>query len=426
MKTFLHTIFEKEIIKSDIAKVLAKYSYEVSDKQSNSKRLVLVVKSNDRPGTLAQIKKELSNSGITFTEEKMSSLSGSIPVLIIQGNNTIKTIIMFKPIRGGMSETTLNSTITELSPVIAFTLKYHPKSVDDFYSFLMTVNHDALDIYVDNDKKAAIDFISKFSQSSKFKEKMNNAMGVLKYLYDEDKKSKIKQVIWAYRKKPFNIPSSHKGDIFIVYQTGGIVGVSLKAGTETSLEPKLNTYVNPILTSFGISNNKLRSLMYTAVYSKIPNIGSATTYDSSDRRNTLKILDALETNNPTMYNSLYDTGLDIVRTYLCDMFKADYKKTIKWIRTAILGESDVPLVVVKAYNSTYEIVTDDDDISVFLPKVKAISATKSPTSKQDFYIELIAGSEKLKMMFSVRTNKSGVEHKLGHFYNLSVKFNGIK
>jgi hypothetical protein len=28
-------------------------------------------------------------------------------------------------------------------------------------------------------------------------------------------------------------------------------------------------------------------------------------------------------------------------------------------------------------------------------------------------------------MFSVRTNKSGVEHKLGHFYNLSVKFNGI-
>jgi hypothetical protein len=108
------------------------------------------------------------------------------------------------------------------------------------------------------------------------------------------------------------------------------------------------------------------------------------------------------------------------------MFKTDYQKTIKWIRTAILGESDVPLVVVKAYNTTYEIVTDDDDISVFLPKVKAISATKSPTSKQDFYIELIAGSEKLKMMFSVRTNKSGVEHKLGHFYNLSVKFNGIK
>jgi hypothetical protein len=428
MKTFLHTIFEKEIIKSDIAKILAKYSYEVSDKKSTSKKLVLIVKSNDRTGTSAQIKKELSNNGITFTEEKISSLSGSTPVLVIQGNTSVQTIIVFKPASGGMNETTLNSTITELSPAIAFSMRYHPKSVDDFYSFLMTVNQDSLDVYVNaNDKKAGAKFISEFSQSSKFKEKMNNAMGVLKYLYDEDKKSKIKRVIWGYRAKPFGIPSSHKGDIFIEYQTGGVIGVSLKAGTETSSEPKLNTYVNPILTSFGISNNKLRTLLYTGVYSKIPNIGSATVYDTTDKRNTLKILEILESTAPDKYNSLYDTGLDIIRNYLIDMFNTNHQKTINWIKSAILGENDgTPLVVVKAFNDKYTILTDDDNISMFLPKVKDISVTKSTSSKQDFFIELIAGQEKLKMKFAVRTNKTGVEHKLGQFFNLSVKFNGIK
>jgi hypothetical protein len=34
-------------------------------------------------------------------------------------------------------------------------------------------------------------------------------------------------------------------------------------------------------------------------------------------------------------------------------------------------------------------------------------------------------SEKLVLKFAVRTNKSGDEHKLGQFYNLAVKFNGI-
>jgi hypothetical protein len=347
--------------------------------------------------------------------------------LVIQGNTSVQTIIVFKPASGGMNETTLNSTITELSPAIAFSMRYHPKSVDDFYSFLMTVNQDSLDVYVNaNDKKAGTKFISEFSQSSKFKEKMNNAMGVLKYLYDEDKKSKIKRVIWGYRAKPFGIPSSHKGDIFIEYQTGGVIGVSLKAGTETSSEPKLNTYVNPILTSFGISNNKLRALLYTGVYSKIPNIGGATVYDTVDKRNTLKILEILESTAPDKYNSLYDTGLDIIRNYLIDMFNTNHQKTINWIKSAILGENDgVPLVVVKAFNDKYTILTDDDNISMFLPKVKDISATKSTSSKQDFYIELITGQEKLKMKFTVRTNKTGVEHKLGQFFNLSVKFNGI-
>jgi hypothetical protein len=108
------------------------------------------------------------------------------------------------------------------------------------------------------------------------------------------------------------------------------------------------------------------------------------------------------------------------------MFNTNHQKTINWIKSAILGENDgTPLVVVKAFSDKYTVLTDDDVISMFLPKVKDISVTKSTSSKQDFFIELIAGQEKLKMKFAVRTNKTGVEHKLGQFFNLSVKFNGI-
>ena len=37
-------------------------------------------------------------------------------------------------------DTTLNASITELFPAIAFNLKYKPKSVEDFKKFLYTLN----------------------------------------------------------------------------------------------------------------------------------------------------------------------------------------------------------------------------------------------------------------------------------------------
>lgn len=427
MKTFLHLLFEREIIKSDLSKILQPYSHEVNDKKSTSKRLVITVKTSDKSGVSKEIQSKLSKGKMEFSEEKISALSGSTPVLVIpsKSNGGPQTVIVFKPASGGMNETTLNSTITELAPAIAFSMNYHPKNVDDFYSFLMTVNHDKLDVYVNaQDRKAGIDFVSKFSQSSKFKEKMQNAMGVLDYLYDEDKKTKIAQVIWGYRAKPFGIANSHKGDLFIKYTNGGLLGVSLKAGSETSKEPKLNTYVNPVLGAFSVNSNELRSLLWDRVYSKIAGINQQ--YDTSDKRNTLNVLDDLESSDATTYNRLYDESLTIIRNYLVSMFEKNHSKTIGWIKSAVLGvNDDVPLVVVKAFGTNYKILNDDDELNMFLPKVKDIKSYVSTSSKQDFFIELIANNETLKMKFAVRTNKTGVEHKLGQFFNLAVKFNGI-
>ena len=145
------------------------------------------------------------------------------------------------------------------------------------------------------------------------------------------------------------------------------------------------------------------------------------------KKQTISKLAALEKKNVNQYNALYDKGLDMIRNTLTQSFEMDVKNTVNYLRAAIVGDGgEVPLLVLKAFGTEVKILTDEDDVGVFLPKTKQIKSYSSTTSKQDFYIELIASNtEKLKMKFAVRTNKVGDEHKLGQFYNLSVKFNGI-
>ena len=131
-----------------------------------------------------------------------------------------------------------------------------------------------------------VDTIQKASESSKFSEKMLNAMGVYKYLVDENKSKPIKQVYWGYRAKPKGVPKNHPGDIFIEFNDGDMLGVSLKAGGKKTKEPKLNTYVNPIFTAFKDNGvKKLRKELHSKVYSKIEGM-PANAYDGSKKRDT--------------------------------------------------------------------------------------------------------------------------------------------
>mgnify|MGYP003353112492 CR=1 FL=1 len=82
-------------------------------------------------------------------------------------------------------------------------------------------------------------------------------MGVLKYLYDENKKNPIKNIYWGYRQKPPGVDSKHKGDLFLQYKNNTMLGVSLKAGEEKSSEPKLNTYVNVILEQLDLNFHRV-------------------------------------------------------------------------------------------------------------------------------------------------------------------------
>jgi hypothetical protein len=411
-----------------VIQVLNKFPYELKRKTRN--REIYTVKSQNRAQTQKDIEELLIKDKIFSYRKKDSALSGSTEVTVIQDpvvkDNEI--VLVFKPAAGGMQETTLNSTITELAPAIAFTQKIRPKGYEDFYYSIKGIDPKNLTVYVnENDRKSGTDFINNFPKSSKFKIKMENAIGVLNWLYDEDKKSPITNVIWGYRAKPEGVDPKHKGDLFVKYSTNKMLGVSLKAGDENTSEPKLNTYVNPILENLDISEvQKLRDKLYDEIYFQFSS--SKNDYDKSSKRQTISKLAELEKINPTRYNELYDKGLTIIRDTLVSVFPRNLDRTVNYLRGAITGEAgDVPLLVLKAFNTSVKVLTDEDDVGVFLSKTKSIKAYSSTSSKQDFYIELTASAtDKLVMKFSVRTNKTGDEHKLGQFFNLAVKFNGVK
>jgi hypothetical protein len=417
--------------KNNISTILNQYPNELKKEKSTRKKQVFFFKVKDRVGAQRDIESQLSKQKYSYFRKKDNALSGSTEVTVIDDSATGKDntiVLVFKPASGGMSETTLNSTITELAPALAFESKYHPKSVEDFYEFLKTVNHSKSAAYVaTRDIASGKKFVDDFPSSSKFKEKMENAMGVLDWIYGENKKNPIKHVYWGYRQKPIGVDAKHKGDLFLEYVSGNMLGVSLKAGDEKSKEPKLNTYVKPILEVLQLSLiNELKDILYKKVYTQFGVTGD---YEKAglEKVKLIKKLGEFERSNLKKYNELYDINLDAIRQALVLAFEKNVKRTTDYLQTAIVGKSGtVPLLVLKAYSNKVKVLTDEDDVGIFLPKTKKIKAYPSTTSKQDFYVELIASpTEKLKMKFAVRTNKTGDLHKLGQFYNLAVKFNGI-
>ena len=76
----------------------------------------------------------------------------------------------------------------------------------------------------------------------KFKQtKLENAVGILNWIYDYNHQRPIDKVVWGYRAKPRGIPNNHAGDIFVFFRNGEKIGVSLKAGTAKSKDPIKNT-----------------------------------------------------------------------------------------------------------------------------------------------------------------------------------------
>jgi len=415
--------------------VLNQYSYSEDKAKSTRLKKVMIVKSKNRLATQKEIEKKLSDVGLLFMREK--TRFSSQPATIIDYSELTKVkgsqvILVFKSQSGGMQETTLNSTITELVPALAFMNNFSTTKVEELYDFLKNLDHSKQTVYLnDRDEKAGIEFIDAMPTSSKFEIKMKNAMGVQKYLIDEHKKRPIKEVFWGYRAKPKyknkQVSSKHKGDIFLLYEDGNMLGVSLKAGEEKSAEPKLNTYVNKIFET--LDPNKvevLRNELYNKIYKSFSTDKSQ--YDiGAERRNTKKKLSDFESRNLKKYEELYDKGLNIIRKTLVDVLTENVKKTVAYFNEAIVGKDEnVPLILVKAFNDTYKIDTSDDDVEVFLPRTKKIESKISKTSKQNFTIELIENTRsKMGLEFAVRSNKVGDDHKLGQFFNLAVKFNGV-
>lgn len=401
----------------------------VEKKSANSKTTVFVARSDDRLTDRDEIVRNMKQAGIKAEVREKSGQSVD-PIHIDDGFDT-NIIILIKPKSGGIGETTLNASITELFPAIAWEKSFRVgTNIEKFYDFLLEQDPEKLKCVNKQDVKAANDTIQKASESSKFSEKMLNAMGVYKYLVDENKGKTIKQVYWGYRAKPKGVPKNHPGDIFIEFNDGEMLGVSLKAGGKKTKEPKLNTYVNPIFTAFKDSGvKKLRKELHDKVYSKIEGMPDANSYDGSKRRDTAKALVTLSKKDNKKYEQLYDQHLEISRGAVINLFNKNKNKTLDYIRSEILRDApDVPTKVIKAVKDDFEEITANDELGVFLPSVRFIKAYPSRSSKQNWFLELKSKDQTVTMEMSIRTNKAGNagQKKLGQFFNLAVKYNSLK
>jgi len=400
----------------------------IEKKSANSKTTVFIARSQDRLTDRDELVRNLKQAGVKAEVREKSGQSVD-PIHIDDGFDTA-IIILIKPKSGGIGETTLNASITELFPAIAWEKNFNVgTNIEKFYDFLLEQDPSKLKCVNKKDVDVARDTIQKASESSKFSEKMLNAMGVYKYLQEENKSKLIKNVYWGYRAKPKGVPKNHPGDIFLEFTDGQMLGVSLKAGGKKTKEPKLNTYVNPVFTAFkdnGVKNLKLE--LHKKVYSKIEGMPDARSYDGSKRRDTAKALVTLSNTDNKKYETLYNEHLEICRGAVIDLFNKDKEKTLDYIRTEILRDApEVPTKVIKAIKGDFEEITSNDELGVFLPVVKFIKAYPSKTSKQNWSLQLESKDTTITMGMSIRTNKAGNagQKKLGQFFNLAIKYNSL-
>ena len=402
----------------------------VKIKSGNAKTVIYLVISDKRFEAQNILNEQLSNAGLSPSKVFVKSISTSQEATEFLLPSGARRRIGFKPSKG-FQQTTFMASITELFPAIAFINRINPSlSVEDFYNAILQANPSSASApgpYLGaNDVKSGKDVIdqSEPGPDMKVKEKITNAKNITKWLNNHNQKHPIAEVYWGYRAKPKGVDPSNPGDIFLKYQNGGMLGVSLKAGTSASKEPILNTYVKPLFDYYGKPSDYLK--LKQSLYPQYREAGVneqdlRTKWGSSHLAHQLG---KFEKENPKEYDRLYDINLSLIRDSIVRLFNSDIKKTRKFIKSQILKtQLKTPFIKVKATTSTAYIDNTYDQLSAGLEAATSIVASVG-ASKQEFIITLSDGIT-LNMEFSTRTNKSGFLHKLGQFENLAVKFNAI-
>ena len=403
----------------------------VKIKSGNAKTVIYLVISDKRFEAQNILNEQLSNAGLSPSKVFVKSISTSQEATEFLLPSGARRRIGFKPSKG-FQQTTFMASITELFPAIAFINRINPSlSVEDFYNAILQSNPSSASApgpYLGaNDVKSGKNVIDQSEPGPDFKvrEKITNAQNITKWLNNHNQKHPIAEVYWGYRAKPTGVDPSNPGDIFLKYQNGGMLGVSLKAGTSASKEPILNTYVKPLFDYYGKPNDylKLKQSLYPQYRDAgVSELDIRTKWGSSQ---LAQELGRFERENPTEYNRLYDLNLALVKQAVINLFNSNITKTRRFIRSEILKtQLKTPFIKVKATMTTAYVDNTYDQLQAGLEAATSIIASDAGGSKQDFVITLSDGI-RLNMEFSARSNKSGFLHKLGQFENLSVKFNAI-
>ena len=405
---------------------------DVKIKSANAKTVIYIVTSDKRFDTQNLLNQQLSNAGFNVSKVFVGSISNSQESTEVLLPSGARRRIGFKPTRG-MQDTTFMASITELFPAIAFLNNISPTlPMEQFYNAILAANPSSSGApgpYVSGsatDVTKGKEIIDKSEPGPDFKirEKITNAQNITRWLNTHNQKHPIAEVYWGYRTKPSGVDAANPGDIFLKYQNGGMLGVSLKAGTTASKEPILNTYVKPLFDYFGKSADYTR--LKQSLYPQYREAGVSEN-DIRTKWGTTQLaqqLGVFERENSREYNRLYDINLGLVKQAVINLFNSNTTKTRRFIRSQILKtQLKTPFIKVKATMSTAYIDNTYDQLQAGLEAATSIVASAG-ASKQDFVITLTDGIT-LNMEFSARSNKSGFLHKLGQFENLSIKFNAI-
>lgn len=391
----------------------------------------------DRVATQEELEMHLENMIPKIKLDRVTK-SDSIDHTVVSGYG--KTLrIVYKLRSGGMSETTLNSTITELFPAVAWDQNL-PVSLNET-KFAHGVTYAKVKVgpktpYKNEQaKKAGSKFISDASMSSKYDEKVAAGLGIYKWLKLQDRRRKIDGVVWGYRDntKPSGVNPNHKGDIFIIWKGNAkpsITGVSIKAGAVGAKPPQFNSYVRAIFNSkaFGLMREyeKLQKESFEKIYKGIP--GMTLNMGQYGKQQMTQIVGQFEKAAPREYERLYDMQLEWLRKNVVDIINSNQEKAKAWLLQEVCKEQqDVPLVVIQSSGSrlsNVKEVTDEDIIKECVSVAKRVHA-RVGTGKQNWHIDLTCNERTTTLNFTIRTNQTGVKHKLGQYVNLAVKFNGV-
>jgi hypothetical protein len=357
----------------------------------------------------------------------------------------------------GGQQTTVNSTITELFPALCFNNGYRPKNPEDLEDFINSLDLSSMKsrktFVTESNLKAGKEFVvlKDRIRPEMRKEKIQNAYAITEFIFETHKNKKIDKVVWGYREKPKGIPSNHAGDIFIFFKEKSypaVAGISLKAGSEKSSEPKLNSYVKTTLTkpmwlkSSPKAVPELKKELWEKVYSKIPSLPKSINADNyfqsvgtkeATKPNPLlieKMIDFFEA-DPKRFDELYGVMNKVCREKLCEVINKDIKAAKEWIgqefRLEKKGE-EVPLVLVKAIKTKYE--TAGDPLADLLPVAKTIKAYLNTSSVQEWFIDVSDGKKKLTLLMTIRSDsefrRAKPKGKLGSFVGLKLLYRGIK
>lgn len=360
----------------------------------------------------------------------------------------------------GGEQTTINSTITELFPALAFNNGASPSTPEAMEKFVTGLNLNSKNskkTFVNNHNAAsAAVFIEKLEllKPTVKKEKLENAIGIMKYLYDLNKKRPISHVVWGYREKPQGVPAGHAGDIFVFFgdkSSPHILGVSLKAGTESSKEPKLNSYVKSTLTkpmwqkSAPRALDELKKELWRNVYSKVPKlpksvnetnyyITSGSSGNVTPNYQMIKSLIQFSKDDPEGFDELYGVMNKICREKLAQVINRDFDATKQWIRSEFRLESgnakgvEVPLILVKAVKDKY--MNKEDELASFIRYATKAKAYLHPTSVQEWYIDLSDNKgNSITLAMTIRSSSGFYDEKpkgkLGAFVGLKLLYKGV-